>query len=64
VRVAALREGSVPRFQDHQRRAAECLRMAHEASDKTNKALLIEMPQTWAKLAAQERAGAEDEKSS
>ena len=64
VRVAALREGSVPRFQDHQRRAAECLRLAHEASDKTNKALLIEMAQTWAKLADQERARAEDEKSS
>ena len=54
----------MPRFQDHQRRAAECLRLAHEASDKTNKALLIEMAQTWAKLADQERARAEDEKSS
>jgi hypothetical protein len=55
VRVAALREGSVPKFQDHQRRAAECLRLAHEASDKTNKALLIEMARTWAKLAEQDR---------
>jgi hypothetical protein len=45
--VAAQREGSVPKFQDHQRRAAECLRLAREATDKTNKALLIEMAQTW-----------------
>lgn len=64
IRVAALREGSVPKFQDHQRRAAECLRLAHEASDKTNKALLIEMAQTWAKLADQEKARTDDEKSS
>jgi hypothetical protein len=63
VGVAALREGSVPKFQDHQRRAAECLRLAHEATDKTNKALLIEMAQTWAKLADQEKARAEDENS-
>ena len=62
VRVAA-REGFVARFQDHQRRAAECLRLAHEATDKTNKALLIEMAQTWAKLAEQEKARSEEEKS-
>ena len=62
-RVAAQREDSVARFQDHQRRAAECLRLAHEATDKTNKALLIEMAQTWAKLADQEKARAEDENS-
>jgi hypothetical protein len=53
----------VARFQDHQRRAAECLRLAHEATDKTNKALLIEMAQTWARLADQEKARVEDEKS-
>ncbi len=58
----ARREGSVARFQDHQRRAAECLRLAHEAVDKTNKALLIEMAQTWAKLAEQDKARGEDEK--
>jgi len=60
LRCAA--EGSVARFQDHQRRAAECLRLAHEATDKTNKALLIEMAQTWAKLAELEKARSEDDK--
>jgi hypothetical protein len=55
-------EGSVGKFQDHQRRAAECLRLAREATDKTNKALLIEMAQTWAKLAEQDKARSEDEK--
>jgi hypothetical protein len=29
--------------------------LAREAADKTNKALLIEMAQTWARLAEQER---------
>jgi len=52
----------VTRFQDHQRRAAECLRLAPEATDRTNKALLIEMAQTWAKLAEQDKAKSEDEK--
>ena len=61
-RVAAQREGSVPKFQDHQRRAAECLRLARVATDKTNKALLIEMAQTWARLAEQDKARSEDEK--
>jgi len=61
-RVAAQREGFEAKFQDHQRRAAECLRLAREATDKTNKALLIEMAQTWARLAAQDKAGGEDEK--
>ena len=46
------------KFQDHQRRAAECLRLAREATDKTNKALLIEMAQTWARLAEQDKAEA------
>jgi len=53
----------VAKFQDHQRRAAECLRLAHEATDKTNKALLVEMAQTWAKLAEQEKTAGEDDKS-
>jgi hypothetical protein len=61
-RVAAQREGFVAKFQDHQRRAAECLRLAHEATDKTNKALLIEMAQTWARLAEQDKARSENEK--
>ena len=50
------------KFQEHQRRAAECLRLAREATDKTNKALLIEMAQTWARLADQEKGRGEDEK--
>lgn len=50
------------RFQDHQRRAAECLRLAHEATDKTNKDLLIELAQTWARLAELEKARSEDDK--
>ena len=48
-------EGSLSKFEDHKRRAAECLRLAREAADKTNKALLIEMAQTWAKLAEQDK---------
>ena len=43
------------KFEDHKRRAAECLRLAREAINKTNKALLIEMAQTWAKLAEQDK---------
>ena len=43
------------KFEDHKRRAAECLRLAREAADKTNKALLIEMAQTWVKLAEQDK---------
>ena len=43
------------KFEDHKRRAAECLRSAREAADKTNKALLIEMAQTWVKLAEQDK---------
>ncbi len=43
-------------FEDCLRRAAECLRMEHEVSDLTNKKLLLEMAQTWVKLAELERA--------
>jgi hypothetical protein len=46
----------VSKFEDHQRRAAECLRLARKATDRTNKTLLIEMAKTWAKLAEQERS--------
>jgi len=35
--------------------------LAHDAVDKTNKALLIEMAQTWVKLAEQEKARSSDE---
>ena len=47
------------RFEDHQRRAAECLRLAHDAADKTNTAVLLEMAQTWARLAEQERVNSQ-----
>jgi hypothetical protein len=49
------RKAEVSKFEDHKRRAAECLRLAREAVDKTNKTLLIEMAQTWAKLAEQDK---------
>jgi hypothetical protein len=54
-RCRARRRVPVSKFDDHKRRAAECLRLAREAADKTNKALLIEMAQTWAKLAEQDK---------
>jgi hypothetical protein len=50
------------KFEDHQRRAAECLRLAHEVSDQTNKALLLEMAQTWIRLAEQVKARAGDDR--
>jgi hypothetical protein len=41
---------------DHyQHMATECLRSAQEATDPKNKALLLEMAQTWVKLAEQAR---------
>jgi hypothetical protein len=46
----------VSKYEDHQKRAADCLRMAHETTDRTNKAILLEMAQTWIRLAEQERA--------
>lgn len=54
---------SVAKFEDHQRRAAECLGLARKAADQTNKALLVEMAQTWAKLAEQEKTRTGDQKS-
>jgi hypothetical protein len=43
----------------YQERAAQCLRLARNTSDLTNKALLLDMAQTWVKLAEQAReAGA------
>jgi hypothetical protein len=41
--------------EEHQERAAQCLRLAQSMSDPTNKALLLEMAQTWVKLAEQAR---------
>jgi hypothetical protein len=41
---------------DHYRRmAVECLRSAQEADNPTSKSLLLEMAQTWIKLAEQVR---------
>ena len=43
-------------FKNYQKRAADCLRLAQEVSDPTNKAMLLEMAQTWVNLAEQELA--------
>jgi hypothetical protein len=44
---------------EYQERAAQCLRLARSTSDLTNKVLLLEMAQTWVRLAEQAReAGA------
>jgi hypothetical protein len=34
--------------------------LAREATDKTNKALLLEMAQTWAKLAEQDKVRSDE----
>jgi len=52
----------VAKFENHQRRVAESLRLARKTTDKTNKVLLIEMAQTWAKLAVRDKVRSEDEK--
>jgi hypothetical protein len=41
------------RYKEYQERAAECLRLAQSSNDHTNKALLLEMAQTWVRLAEQ-----------
>jgi hypothetical protein len=46
----------MPKIQDYQYRAAECLRLARGTGNPTNKALLLEMAQTWVKLAEQAQA--------
>jgi hypothetical protein len=46
----------MPKIQDYQYRAAECLRLARGTRNPTNKALLLEMAQTWVKLAEQAQA--------
>ena len=48
--------GPVSDFKNYQKRAADCLRLAQEVSDPTNKAMLLEMAQTWVSLAEQELA--------
>jgi predicted DNA-binding ArsR family transcriptional regulator len=42
--------------EDDLRRAVECLRMAHEVSDLTNKKVLLDMAQKWVKFAELEQA--------
>jgi len=37
--------------EEYDQRAAECLALAHEASDVGRKTLLLEMAQAWIKLA-------------
>jgi hypothetical protein len=44
---------AVPTYKEYQERAAECLRLAQSTNDPTNKALLLEMAQTWVRLAEQ-----------
>jgi hypothetical protein len=46
----------MPSAQDYQQRAAGCLRLARGTANPTNKALLLEMAQTWVKLAEQAQA--------
>ena len=46
----------MPTVQRYQHRAAECLRLARGTTNLTNKALLLEMAQTWIKLAEQAQA--------
>jgi hypothetical protein len=38
---------------EYQRLAAECLLLAHTASDRTNRVVLLQMAATWLKLAEQ-----------
>ena len=42
--------------QNYQQRAAVCLRLARRMANPTNKTLLLEMAQTWVKLAEQAHA--------
>ena len=35
---------------EYKSQAAECLRLAHEVSDKTSKALFLTMAQAWLRL--------------
>jgi hypothetical protein len=41
----------VHRKEHYQRMACECLKLAHNSDDPTNKTLLLEMAQSWVKLA-------------
>jgi len=48
------RDGSVSKADEYQRLATECLRLAHTASDQTNRAVLLQMAQSFLKLAERE----------
>jgi hypothetical protein len=41
----------------YQRMAGECVRLAQGTDDPTNKALLLQMAQTWVQLARQKHSG-------
>jgi hypothetical protein len=43
----------VKKKEHYQRMAAECLRIAHNAQDPNNKAVLVDMAATWTRLAEQ-----------
>jgi hypothetical protein len=45
----------MPKSDDYHRRAVECLSLAKSVKDQTNRALLLEMAQTWATLAEKEQ---------
>jgi hypothetical protein len=41
----------VDRIQHYHRMAGECVKLAHDSDNSTTKVALLEMAQTWAKLA-------------
>jgi len=43
----------VRKKEHYQRMAAECLRIAHNAQDPNNKAVLVDMAAAWTRLAEQ-----------
>jgi hypothetical protein len=43
-------------YEEYQQKAAECLEQANAATDQTNRALLLEMAQSWIRLAEQLKA--------
>ena len=49
--VMSLTGNSVSNLESYQRLGAECVRLAHEATDPASKALLLEMAKAWVKLA-------------
>jgi hypothetical protein len=55
-------EFRVSKSDDYHRRAAECLSLAKSVKDQTNRALLLEMAQTWATLAEKEQVSERSKK--